>query len=77
MFHCDFCHTTTEPHEKLVLITTAKREKFYPAKHRGESPGYGWEIAEQKKACPACAAVERDVERVVRVPKSGEWQEVA
>lgn len=76
MFHCDFCDQTSKPGEKLVLITTKTREKEYPPRKPGDAYGIGWEIVEEKKACPRCAGLYESATQEFDVPKSGEIQRI-
>ena len=48
MFHCYYCETSSDPHEKPQTVIVCTRCKVYP------DGSIGWEIAKEVQACPRC-----------------------
>ena len=59
MFKCDFCSQNVAEKVKATKIITKLREKFYKLYE-----SWGWEIVEEKFACPTC----RNTKKAVSVP---------
>jgi hypothetical protein len=65
MFKCDFCGKTTQPREKLTLITTETHQVVQPNVYRIDPDTeekekiITTEIAREEKACEECAEEDR------------------
>lgn len=62
MFKCDFCGKCSALGEPCTKVITSKRQRVY--KSSSDEPNsnapMGWEIVNEKKACPTCASSVRE-----------------